>query len=229
MKLNMVLFSATVISLLAPSAQAANILELYDYHGDEVTAKANQNWLGLYAKDGKCELRPTKVSIKMVHDEIIDEDDLKAKSGKRVSVPGKEKPIFVFAGIRGLKAGPVVSSPIKNKDHLALNEKIKISLSKREATLTVTGKRKDAEYLTGFVVTLESGGVKQQIVQAKQVSAESTPKLMWCGDLDGDGKLDFVMDTSTHYNASNVTLFLSSQAKPGKLVKEVASQYATGC
>jgi hypothetical protein len=37
------------------------------------------------------------------------------------------------------------------------------------------------------------------------------------------------VDVSWHYNVSETRLFLSSQAKPGQFVKEVAKFVTTGC
>lgn len=222
--------SSTAVALLYSSlAYASNILELYDYHGDEVTASAKSAWIGLFPqKDGQFSLKPTKVAITRVHDEIIDEDP-KARTGKRISVPGKEKPTFVFSGVSGLKTGPALTSPVNKKEHLQIDDQLKLNVGKTEAKLIVKGKKKDKEYYTNYSITLESGGIKQQLVFARQISIDTSPSLMWCGDLDSDGKIDLILDTTTNYNVSDVTLFLSSKAKPGKLVKQVAHQYSTGC
>lgn len=45
--------------------------------------------------------------------------------------------------------------------------------------------------------------------------------VMWAGDLDGDGKLDLLLNTSAFYWRS--TLYLSTLAKPGQLVGEAGS------
>ena len=52
---------------------------------------------------------------------------------------------------------------------------------------------------------------------------------MWAGDLDGDGKLDLLLNLSTHYNLDSHRLFLSSMAKKGQLVGEAAVFDAVGC
>ena len=46
-------------------------------------------------------------------------------------------------------------------------------------------------------------------------------------DIDRDGKLDFLVNTSTHYNVRETTLFLS-HPDPEKLVP-VALTHTTGC
>ena len=53
--------------------------------------------------------------------------------------------------------------------------------------------------------------------------------LLFAGDLDRDGKLDLVFDTTDHYNVARPTLFLSSQARPGELLHEVARTTSVGC
>lgn len=58
---------------------------------------------------------------------------------------------------------------------------------------------------------------------------EGFPTLLWAGDLDRDGGLDLLLNPNYHYNVGATTLFLSSQATGGELVKRVASFIATGC
>lgn len=218
----------TLLSLCASSAGAANILELYDYHGDEVTASAKQKWLGLYKVNNKqYVLKPVKVSITRVHDAIVDEDT-KAKTGKRISVAGKEKPVFIFSGVSELKPGNVTASSVK-KENLKPKDVLKAQIGDDTITWWVKGKEKQKEEYTNFSVTASNKRGSQTLVSVEHASLDHTPSLMWCGDLDGDGKLDMIMDTSTDYNMSKVTLFLSSKAKKGKLVGEAAVQVATGC
>jgi hypothetical protein len=228
MRFRHALITTLFCALFAPSAQASNILELFDYHGDEVITKPGQKWLGLYAlPGGKYELRATPVNITMVQDQIIDEDP-KAKTGKRISVPGKEKPIYVIGGVAGLKAGAVTAGSTLKKEHLEVDQKLPLKVGTNQATLVIAGKKK-GEYRTGYSITLVSGGIKQVIMKANQIGGDTAPSLLWSGDLDGDGKLDLIMDTTDNYNVSNTVLLLSGKAKPGKLVQEVAKQYSTGC
>lgn len=228
MKSKIALVFSALLSISAGSANAANILELYDYHGDEVTASSKQAWLGLYkVSDRKYVLKPVKVSITRVHDAIVDED-AKAKTGKRISVAGKEKPVFVFSGIPQLKPGPVTASSI-TKDHMKPNDTVKAKVGDDTITWSVNGKEKPKEEYLKFSVVVSNSRGKQTLISAEHASLDQTPTLMWCGDLDGDGKADMIMDTSTDYNLSKVTLFLSTKAKKGKLVGEAAVQAATGC
>lgn len=224
------IIACALISSCADSAGASNILQLYDYHGDEVKASARQAWLGLYnGSNGKATLKPAKVSITIVHDAIVDQTPTE-KTGKRISVAGKEKPTFIFSGIPELKAGNVIATSV-TKDHMSIKDTFKIKVGATQATLTAKAKEipKDKEFVSNYTITLESGGVRQQLYYKEKVCIEYSPSLMWCGDLDGDGKVDLIIDVATDGNSSDVTLFLSSKAKNGKLVKEAAHQLSTGC
>ncbi len=54
--------------------------------------------------------------------------------------------------------------------------------------------------------------------------------IYWMGDLDNDGKLDIIEDTNLHVVIIfSYSLLLSSEADKGKLFKEVASIYRSGC
>lgn len=58
---------------------------------------------------------------------------------------------------------------------------------------------------------------------------EGFPALDWAGDLDGDGKLDLILSTGSDGYAGIKTLYLSSHAEEGKLVRRVAWFSSSSC
>lgn len=84
---------------------------------------------------------------------------------------------------------------------------------------------------------VESEGIKHRVVLASngrnQVlfndQGERDPEIVWAGDLDGDGKLDLLLNVPSHESATDVRLFLSTAAKGDDLVGQVASQYTGSC
>lgn len=58
---------------------------------------------------------------------------------------------------------------------------------------------------------------------------EAPLSLLFAGDLDGDGRLDLILDLSPHYNVRRPTLLLSRPAAPGDLLQAAAAHEATGC
>lgn len=224
-----ILSTALTSSMLASAACAADIMEITVYHEGECSAKSGQVWMGLFPlKDKQFELRPAKINITLVNDQIIDEDP-RIKTGRKVTVAGKVEPLVLVGGVPTLKPGKVVTSNVIAKERMDVGQTLKLNVGAKPAVLTVSGIKKDAEIRNSYKVVLESGGTKQTVYERKQVADSSFPSLLWAGDLDGDGKIDLVMDTTDNYNVRNLTLFLSGKAKPGKLVEQVATHMSTGC
>lgn len=221
--------TALTSSMLVSAACAADIMEITVYHEGECSAKSGQVWMGLFPlKDKQFELRPAKINITLVNDQIIDEDP-RIKTGRKVTVAGKVEPLVLVGGVPTLKPGKVVTSNVIAKERMDVGQTLKLNVGAKPAVLTVSGIKKDAEIRNSYKVVLESGGTKQTVYERKQVADSSFPSLLWAGDLDGDGKIDLVMDTTDNYNVRNLTLFLSGKAKPGKLVEQVATHMSTGC
>ena len=105
-------------------------------------------------------------------------------------------------------------------------------LSTGETTLRV-GKsryeleeRRDGERLA---IVLRLDAVEQRVVSLDSCCNDASPMLLWAGDVDRDQKLDLVLDLKTHYAASRYALFLSSAARSGDLVAEVAHFVSGSC
>ena len=79
------------------------------------------------------------------------------------------------------------------------------------------------------IQALQGSVTKKQILAGASGFDDTMFSLIWAGDIDGDGTLDLIMDLSTHYNSSNMTLFLSSKAEEGQLLKKVSCISTKGC
>lgn len=91
---------------------------------------------------------------------------------------------------------------------------------------------KDPTYCDA-VITLTEGGRKQKLFDASGPMTTNDPALVmscdephftvhWAGDLDRDGRLDMLVTFSGKYSYHPTQLFLSSGARVGDLVAEVA-------
>ena len=58
---------------------------------------------------------------------------------------------------------------------------------------------------------------------------DSVLRLLFAGDIDKDGKLDLVFDAHTWYEEANITVFLSSLATDGILVKAASFSIQYDC
>ncbi len=212
------------LSLLALTVAASpalaggfDIITPGQHHGGVVERVSGKSWLGLFATD----LRPVKLTTKAVRDPV--DDDGKPPSvmtGLELSSDTKEQPRFLM---RGLRAGAVKPLPAAEGRFLGDMTPSELQFDSVRATLLAerTGP-------TGTRLVLRVGEVKQTLYEQKEGDTEGW-SLLWAGDLDGDGLLDLVLSADHHYNTSTLRLFLSSHAKKGQLVREVATFTELGC
>lgn len=223
------------------------------YHGDEVSARSGEKWLGLFQNDNDYFVRSTVVRVSKARDPIVDRTT-NVKTGKTVSVEGSLQPLFLVKGspaimpknvetyYRGrtweeMLADQSGAAPIKvvtsldkdfSYDFVANDERFLLKVIK--------ARNKDGNRLLALV--LESNGTRQ-ILHTMRTSYEGergesdwlgqTGTLYWIGDLDSDGRPDLYLDLFVHDNVRNRVLFLSSSAEKGKLVKKAAQFLTTGC
>jgi hypothetical protein len=215
------------------------------FHGDEVDAESGAVWLGLFKENNEHFLRSEKIKIRRVHDEIVDEDE-QSKSGKSVSVAGKNQPLFLLRNADSLKSGAIktlfqgyTSDDMDKAAELGVNtDEMQATLKKgfvqkyeiggKEYTLKVKDAiNKRQEKILALV--LESKGAKQILHTMNEEYTNYLGTLYWVGDLDHDQKPDFYIELYIHDNVSFKNLYLSSEANGSDLIKKVAYFSTTGC
>lgn len=78
-------------------------------------------------------------------------------------------------------------------------------------------------YNYSLVLTVtENGHSQQQTLIHRQHLQEAYPSVLLAGDMDSDGKLDFLLDSTDNFGVFMPTLYLSKPAAKGDLVKVVA-------
>lgn len=210
------------------------MMTLGSYHADEITAKNGETWLGLFNHRGKSYLAPAKIKISRFHD-IGDGENKNVKTGKEVKIAGAVKPIFLLKNAEKLKAGTVTTLFEQNEKRYEESDlkngfRKDFNLNGKLFTLKVVNENSTEEYLSeGSKLVLSSGDAEQIVHPDGSQRIGESWTLLWAGDLDNDGKLDFLADLSDHYNSTDVILFLSSEAEKGKLVKDVAGLFTVGC
>ncbi len=212
------------------------------YHGDEVKAKSGEKWLGLFEENANFVLKTTKIKIRRVSDDISDYGTNR-KTGKSVSVPEKDKPMFLLKN-SGLTQGKV-ETLFKGEKWIDSYENSDSSMDEIETfikkdfsqTYLMNGEKytlkviealnKDRENILALV--LEGKGKRQFLHTVNTKFEEQVGTLFWVGDLDRDGMPDFYLTPKIHYNVVNRVLYLSSKAKGDNLVEKVAEFTTTGC
>lgn len=169
------------------------------------------------------------------------DDPVVGGEGKAISVPGSAKPpLFLFRGIPGLRAGQVASRVWQRE--LRPNDPIQVTLPGRGAlTLELVCDVPSAQAGSVQVparLMVRRGDRRQEIHAFPApfdqgvfvgTGGEGSLRLLWSGDLNGDGRPDFILDLSSHYNIRMPTLFLSMSSGDAELVRVVAQQHSVGC
>lgn len=210
----------------------ARVLELGEFHGEEVEAQTGEKWLGLHISDNESMLLNYQLTIETVNDPIVDEDH--QKTGKKVGVDLPLEPIFLVDAESILSAGPV-QTVFKGDYDKTLKREFPVTLKLVDASyeLKVIGEDSEKCGSDGLPqsarLVLTSGESTQVLYSLEKCGNDAGWFLLWAGDLDRDGKLDLYLSVNQHYNVNERKLFLSSQAGKGRMVAEVAEFVTSGC
>ena len=208
-----------------------------NFHQGEAVARHGERWLALRVQTDDARLETTRLRVKTVFDELLDAEG--QATGTEV---GSDKVDDVVTYLRGpgLHAGPVVQARIEDSaDDSGLVAQT-LHLGEKAYRLATRCKADPADQ-DGFVCAIDliNGERSQTLVRmtAQQMEGragfmlgdDASPHLIFAGDLDRDGKLDLIFDTTDHYNLSRPVLFLSGAAEGDELLRTVAEHSASGC
>jgi hypothetical protein len=203
------------------------------FHGGEAVARDGERWWALAVQGERAALVATRVRVRAVHDPLLDGEG--RASGEEVLPTDAPGALMLLRGER-LRAGPVTQARFApDADTLARVEPLTLGSAKYRFGLQCGAASSDGSKECAFM--LEHAGRRQRVLTLEATTEngalilgqEANPGLVFAGDLDRDGKLDLILDTSDHYNVGRPALFLSSQAREGELVHEVASFSSVGC
>lgn len=229
---------------LAASAAAApgyGVQPPGQFHSGEAVARHGERWLALRVCPDGAELLTARVAVKRVHDELLDGEG--EATGEAVSAIGLEDVTMLLRG-PGLRPGTVAQAAVGDLPSEHGFPTHRLSLGPREyriATRCTADLADAAVEHPAYTCTIDLiDGERRQALMSTGAYRESSdarlllgddasPHLIFAGDLDRDGRLDLIFDTTDHYNLSRPTLFLSGAAGEGELVRAVATQDAVGC
>lgn len=204
------------------------------FHGEEALARDGERWLALTVRgDGRVALVAIRVQVRAVHDAVLDAEG--EASGREVLATDAPGALMLFRG-EGLRPGPVVGARIAaDADTLSRVEPLTLGHAHYRFGLECAPARPDGTRACAFVLQRE--GVSQRVLEFAAYTQDGTTvlgneggaRLLFAGDLDRDGRLDLLLDASDHYNVSQPTLLLSSQARAGQLAGEAATHRSVGC
>ncbi len=218
------------------------------FHRGEPVARDGERWLALRVDGSDAALVPTQLRLRTVFDDISDEPGGPA-TGQLVDSPVGDKVVVFLRGVP-LVAGAVDTAKpgwAEADDNRDGQPRLDYTVEFGDMRYRITSAcdlrgantgqpqqqfdcrivLRDARGQTQVLVRM--GGYADARGAPPWLGDDASPSLLFAGDLDHDGKLDLLFDTTSHYNVSRPTLFLSSQAKPGELLHQVAQYESVGC
>ena len=228
-----------------------------DFPREVDSADVYASWLGVVQLEHNTfDIREAKPVFRKMPDPFADGDDTldlstwgatwhSANKGFLYS-PGDASPLASFTGTR-----PGRFAKERNFDHIKLNrptiwiDTFSINGTKYELHRSFVDTMEEyswtnsdgkhyvdsTNFIRHFRLDLRTSISGKMVIQplATQDTAFGVPSPIWMGDLDGDGKLDLIIDMGNGDEESLPTLFLSSRARNGRLVRAVAQRIAGGC
>ncbi len=238
----LVILSSIIILIITTSLSKSEDIENYKilftgkYLNSITNAESGEKWLGLFPEEDNYILK----QIEIIIDNHIDSISNKRYTIKlqKISTEDSTKPILLISGENNLSPGIVKGAAFEHQRRLAPAEITYIQLNATQrGWLAVFGNAVDKENRFPGDILIEDYEIKyfdrltnksQSLVKYNRVTLESLPHLVWAGDLDGDNKLDLLMDLSRNYGAL-YTLFLSSLAIDGDFFGKAAEIQIPGC
>jgi hypothetical protein len=195
------------------------------YNNENPVTDLNEKWIELYQENGAYFLGKANFKIEKGYSECSGDSTLSIVSQKKV---------LLLMDLPKLKNGKVTSLKI-DKDKIWPKEKVSFVFNKLTYTLRGEGKVLSEEKVStdddkievfknveDYKLYLSVGNTSEKLLLTENSFNDTFVKLLFAGDIDGDGKLDFVFGANRNYEEDRVILFLSSKAENGEAVQKVS-------
>ncbi len=213
------------------------VLTVGTFHGDEVISNLDElKWMGLFQNKTGFYIAETQLKTKRVHDVIVDENE-NEKTGWNVQTINTDASIILFEGLSAITPHNV-KQVLLLKDQVFPGDTLRINYLGIDYIIFATGIIKkipnDASmlevwnYKLYLSATIKGKQHKSLLVAQPNFDNEMIT-IIFAGDMDGDGILDLIIDTSRHYNITSPTLYLSKPTNSGEVVKPIGRHTSVGC
>jgi len=219
------------------STLQTKILTTGTFHSDEVWKNADkENWIALFQSERSYYLAETKIKTIRVYDSVADENE-NDKTGWDVTTINRGRALILIETLDFLKPHQVLEA-VLSKKQIFPGDTLRINYLGVHYILYATGEKKkvqtDPEWFEVwnyklYITATIKGKQHKSLLVAKPSFDDQMITLIFAGDIDDDGILDLIINTSRHYNVSSPTIYFSKPAKNGEVVKPMGVHTSVGC
>jgi hypothetical protein len=206
------------------------------FHEDEVWEGVEQEkWFGLFKDGHGYYLRATALRAERVEDPLGEEEG--QKTGWELKTALSDTVVLLMTGSNDL-ADRRLSTAHLDTNAVYPGDTLAVKFGDREYYLFATGnKEKESPNNQWYVIsnyrlylsTKVDGRQVNQLLVAHENFDDAMTHIIWAGDIDGDNRLDLIINLARHYNEGRPTLFLSKPAPPVKLLELSGQHQWVGC
>jgi len=185
----------------------------------------NEKWSELYEENGEYYIGKAKFKIEKGFDEC---------SGDSTKVILSDNKTLIFIDDPKLKVGKLKSLKIDKKriwpgekstlnfNNVTYNLRAEGKVRSQYKVHTDNNKEEIFKEVEHYKLYLTAGNASEKLLLTEESFNDTFVELLFAGDIDGDGKLDFIFGANRNYEEERVLLFLSSKAETGAVVKKVS-------
>lgn len=201
-----------------------------DWENKNEVDDLSKDWLDLNIKDGKYYLEKANYTIERGYSEC---------SGDSTKIINSQNKTILLINNSSLKLGEINSFKIK-KNKIWPNEKLTFRFENIEYSLRAEGKIISSEKVStdngeelyqkveDYKLYISTKNATETLFLEQESFNDTFVEILFIGDIDRDGKADFIFGTNRNYEEERVFLYLSSKAKNGNQiikVSEIAVQF----
>lgn len=195
-----------------------------DWENKNPVNNLTKDWVDLFEKAGRYYLGKANFTIERGYSEC---------SGDSTQILESKNKTLLFIKSPNLKLGDLNSIQFK-KNKIWPGEKVAFNYLDRDYFLRAEGDIHSSEKVISdegeewyqnvknYKLYISTDEISERLFLEEKSFNDSFVELLFVGDIDSDGKLDFIFDASRDYEEKRVVLYLSSEAKPLEIIKKVA-------
>lgn len=198
--------------------------EYRDWENKNPANALSDKWVDLYQKNGKYYLGKPDYTIKRSYSEC---------SGDSTQIISSKNKTLLFINQSPLKFGEVKNLEF-DKNKIWPGEKLSFKYNDNEYLIRAEGKVLSSEKVStdngleiyknveNYKLFIKTNFASESLFLKENSFNDTFVGLLFAGDIDRDGKLDFIFGANRDYEEERVILYLSSEAKKDDAIKKTA-------